>query len=105
MEFKEGATIGEMYGPAMEIQTKEEADAYLESLVQWAMTRWGKSREEATAAEKSNLGYYSGYYDNETAQRVMRLFDCAHPIFGTTRPTPAEALGMGFKEGVERSND
>lgn len=46
---------------------------------------------------KSNIGYLAGYHSRETAQMIFDVFDCAHPIFGTTAPTPEEA----FKKGVE----
>ncbi len=35
---------------------------------------------------KSNLGYMAGYYDSKTARKIWKLFECAHPIFGTTYP-------------------
>lgn len=74
-------TIGEKYGPAMEITDQSEADAYLEECVQHSISL-GKTRKEAEAIERGNLGYYAGYYDNETRERVERLFRCSHPIFG-----------------------
>lgn len=93
-------TIGEAYGPAMEITEQSEADAYFEKLVAESMAE-GKSRTESEAIQRSNLGYYAGYYSHETRERVERLFKCAHPVFGSIAtkgpPTPQEA----FKKGVE----
>ncbi len=97
-------TIGELYGPAMEIQTQKEADAYFEKLVsQHLAGAPGHARDYAESVQRSNLGYYAGYYSDETRQRVERLFHCAHPIFGSIAkkgpPTPEEALALGVKAG------
>lgn len=95
-------TLGDCYHPAMKCQTQEEADAWFEALVERDIRVHGLSREKAEAQERSNIGYFSGYYDNETAQRVFRLFRCAHPIFGTARPTADEALNMGKQLGERK---
>jgi hypothetical protein len=90
-------TIGDKYGPAMEITEQAEADAYFEECVQHCMS-FGKTREEAESIERQNLGYYAGYYDNDTRLRVERLFRCAHPVFGQAAkgtPTAEEAFEMG----------
>ena len=98
-------TIGEAYGPAMEITTEEEAAKYFELLVERCM-RFGKSREQAEEIQKANLGYYAGYYSNEIRARVEQLFNCAHPIFGPIaqgKPTPEEAFRMG-QECAEKNS-
>jgi hypothetical protein len=91
-------SIGDKYGPAMEMTAQEEADAYFEECVQHTMG-FDKSREEAERIERESLGYYAGYYDAETRERVERLFKCAHPIFGSIAvkgyPTAEEALNLG----------
>ena len=91
-------SISKKYGPAMEITDQEAADAYFEACIQHTMG-WGKSREEAEAKERANLGYYAGYYDAETRERVERLFRCAHPVFGAIaekgQPIAEEALKLG----------
>jgi hypothetical protein len=96
---KDTTTIGDMYHPAMAITDQAEADAYFERLVEYSMREWGKSREEAEQTQKSNLGYFAGYYDSETRERVERLFHCSHPVFGSIAekgaPTPEEALEAG----------
>jgi len=76
------ATLGEKYGPAMKITSQEEADAYFAQCVAHMMS-FGYSREEAERIERSNLGYWAGYFDHETRGRVERLFRCAHPVFGS----------------------
>lgn len=92
-------TIGEKYDPAMKITDQFEANAYFEDCVEHTMRVAEMSREEAEQVERTNLGYYAGYYDNATRERVERLFRCAHPMFGAIAekgpPTPEEAFEMG----------
>jgi len=99
--MKKEMTIGEKYSPAMEIKTQKEADAYFEKCVQHNMG-FGNTREEAEKVERCNLGYFAGYYDVETRERVERLFGAVHPIFGSaSNPiTPEEAFEKG-KELVQ----
>ncbi len=97
--MKDKITLGEKYGPAMEIRDQAAADAYFEECVQHCMSRHKLARLAAQNAERSNLGYYAGYYDNETRARVERLFKCSHPVFGgiaeNGSPTPEEAFNAG----------
>lgn len=79
-------TAGAIYGPAMEIQTAEEAAQYLKELVTYHAQKWNLSLEQAEINVRGNLGYYAGYYNAETFDRVMKLFGAAHPIFGTQYP-------------------
>jgi hypothetical protein len=94
-------TTGQKYGPAMEIESHWEADAYFEALVDHQIRCFHKSREEAEAIERNNLGYFAGYYSNEVRERVERLFGCVHPYFGSIAqngpPTPEQAFKMGGK--------
>lgn len=95
--MKREITIGEKYGPAMKITDQAEADKYFEECVQHMMS-FGKSRAEAESIERKNLGYYAGYYDRETRERVEQLFSCVHPIFGKATDgvlTAGEALAAG----------
>lgn len=82
--MKHEATLRQKYGPAMRITDQEAADLYFEELVQQNMG-WGHTREEAEKIERSNLGYWAGYYDNDTRRRVEKLFRCEHPVFGSNR--------------------
>lgn len=105
MPLKDDITMGEKYDPAMKIVTQEEANAYFEELVQHNMRNSEHDRAEAEAIERSNLGYYAGYYDHETRIRVEKLFSCHHPIFGSAEagePTPEEAFEMGQKMAKEK---
>lgn len=82
-KFPDRITIGEKYGPAMEIRDQAAADAYFERCVRHCMRVGMKSRLEAESIERTNLGYYAGYYDNQTRQRVEQLYHCQHPYFGS----------------------
>jgi hypothetical protein len=93
-------TIGEKYDPAMEVKTVEEARAYFERLVEHSMMH-GLSKEEAERNERINLGYYAGYYDLETRERVEWLYGAVHPIFGNQQPTAEEAFEAGLTFGKE----
>lgn len=97
-ELPENITIGGKYKPAMEIKSIEDAKKYFDILVKHCM-RHGRSKEDAVIIEKSNLGYFAGYYDGKTRKRVEGLFQCLHPIFGSIadkgETTPKEAFEMG----------
>jgi len=51
------------------------------------------------AYARQNIGYVSGYYENATRFEICRVFETAHPIFGTSNPTPEEAFELGKKLG------
>lgn len=105
-EGKEVLTYGECLRPACEkIKTREDAAQYFKAYVafiQKAIDKEGAAGKDkdAAAIAKSNLGYFAGYYDGETMERVNRLFDTAHPIFGRAFDvTPKQALEAGIKAG------
>lgn len=50
---------------------------------------------------RQNIGYVSGYYDSETRSKIQKIFETAHPIFGTSTPSGDEALKVGQKLGEE----
>lgn len=100
-------TIGDKYGPAMEITDQKEADRYWKECVEHNL-RCQKAeglkpdRAKAERIEKQNLGYFAGYYTHATRERVERLFRCAHPVFGKAtahKPTPEEAFAAGVTLG------
>jgi hypothetical protein len=97
-------TNGELYDPAMTIQTQEEASKYFNYLVDYYLEQFGGERHEAERIIKINLGYYAGYYDNETRARVEKLYTCEHPYFGRIAergaPDASAALLMGLMIGL-----
>lgn len=111
-ENKTSLTIGECLAPAMEIKDQRIADQYLKDYTSYLekFTDWTIESGNAivngdfTSAEKlakTNLGYYTGYCDDEIRERVERLFGCEHPIFGKLaemgKPTGEESFQCGFQ--------
>ena len=100
IKFPDVITLGDKYGPAMVIIDPGIARAYFERCVEHNMRMTpGRTHEEAENFERSNIGYWAGYYDHATRERVEQLFNCQHPVFGKAReriPTADEALAAGF---------
>lgn len=96
-------TIKELYEPAMEIKDQEKADSYFDFLVQMLLVWEPQPRVQAESIVRSNLGYYAGYYDDVTRERVERLYKCSHPILGAIAETgeisPEQAFELGVKLG------
>lgn len=69
---------------AMTIETKEEAENYLEDYAYhiWAQGK-GIKNTEAMQIAKDNIGYFAGYYSREVRERVEKLFNAPHPILGS----------------------
>lgn len=99
MSLRKNITIGEKYGPAMEMTDQAEADGYFEACVAHCMS-FGSERAEAEEIERSNLGYYAGYYSNETRERVERLFRCKHPVFGAITEKGPPSFGQALRAGI-----
>jgi hypothetical protein len=83
---KDTLTYGEALSPAMKISDQKDADqykaayiAFTEKYLKNGVNEDGKTAEEIVNV---NLGYFAGYYDDETRMRVERLFKTKHPIFG-----------------------
>jgi len=110
-ENKTPMTYGECLGPAMEITDPEDAKQYLAEYVSYIQTALDKEpRDDDMTAEqiaKTNLGYFAGYYSNETRERVEELFMCSHPVFGSIKnngsPTPEQAFNMGKDQAKKQS--
>lgn len=110
---KEILTYGEALGPAMKITDPEDAKQYLKEYVAYQEIMLIKEpRNDGMTAEqmcKINLGYYAGYYDNETRARVERLFNCSHPIFGSIetngQPSTEKALSKGQQMAADSKNN
>ncbi|MFH0981855.1 MAG: hypothetical protein V2A79_09980 [Planctomycetota bacterium] len=100
MELPDKMTYEECYGPAMEITEQQTADDYFAALVRRCMRlNPRRTREKVEAIERTNLGYYAGYYPHETRLRVERLFRCVHPFLGPASDhvwTAEEAFEAGM---------
>jgi len=104
-ENKETLTFGECLGPAMEITDLEDAQQYLEEYVKYTQKFLDKEpRDDDMTAEdicKVNLGYYAGYYSNETRKRVEEIFTCSHPVFGSIKNNGSPTAERAFQAGVD----
>jgi hypothetical protein len=85
--------------------TKEEATAMLEEGTNEIALEHHWPLAKARDALRHDIGYFAGYYDHATADRVYEMYDTDHPVFGRTHPTPAVAFRMGLEMGsVEFKN-
>lgn len=85
-----------------EAEAREFWDAYVAYLSRPDAELCGKTPEAVAA---SNIGYLMGYYSPEERQRVYGLFPgVAHPIFGRSEPTAAEAFAAGVAGASERTD-
>lgn len=105
----ENATIGELYDPAIKIAEsgdKEKAKEYLKALIKHCVKMSAIERPqdnvdevEATRIVNSNLGYWAGYYQKGTIEKVHEVFGSVHPVFGSETPTTTEAFNKGLELG------
>jgi hypothetical protein len=49
-----------------------------------------------------NIGYLSGYYSSQEADRIRDWFKVQHPIFGLSSPSPEEAFAKGLEIGQSK---
>jgi hypothetical protein len=82
-----------------EVNSIEQGRAVIEQEVQDRVNLLGTDETAARDILRSNIGYNTGYGDNELGDKVMEFYECEHPIFGKTHPTPEEALRMGIELG------
>lgn len=68
-------TIGEKYGPLMDMTTEQEVVDYFEQCVEhtWMNYRDIDGYGHAVQMEMANISLYVGYYERETRNRVMTL--------------------------------
>jgi hypothetical protein len=48
---------------------------------------------------KNIVGYNAVNFGKNQAELLWQLFDCKHPVFGTTYPNPSEAFELGMRMG------
>jgi hypothetical protein len=96
-EGKKVLSYSEIGEPAMKIKQRDEASQYINDYIEWIITNFQKSEDEATDIAKSNLGYWSGYYSHDERLDFQEIFGIEHPIFGSKTPTAKEAFEMGVK--------
>jgi len=101
-------TYGQVLDPAMKITKSDDAMQYLNSYIEYLVPYVIENNkdkdenfiyDESVRIAKHNLGYYAGYYDNETRKRVEKLFNCTHPIFGSIEKNGAPSAEHAFELG------
>lgn len=97
-------SISDTYAPALHIMEQPRADRYFDACVRHRMEQSGVDRSQAERIERTNIGYYAGYADHATRERVERLFKTEHPYLGRAAETgpipPALALRLGQLQGT-----
>ena len=55
--------------------------------------------EEALNIARSNLGYFAGYYDRKTYDRINKAYGAIHPVFKTNpfKITPEEIYRISLE--------
>jgi ferric iron reductase protein FhuF len=92
-------TQAEMIKLALKAGTKERARELVDQQVSEMVDVLQYAEPEARRITLVNIGYYTGYLDHETADKIMDLFETEHPIFGRTHPSPEEAFRLGRELG------
>lgn len=104
-----GKTYVEQFDEALACKDRQEAGIWLAKEIRRYWIEFNKPMTEAESIIKQNLGYMAGYYDHDTAQKINRLFDATHPIFGTAsyhqELTPRDALEAGIEFAVRERGD
>ena len=83
------------YRTVCEAKTKKEMLAAFDTVLNEIVAEHGGTKEKHRPAQLSNVGYFAGYYDADTYQRVHEWLGTAHPIFGRSYPTPQKAMAAG----------
>lgn len=99
-------TYGEQFKSAIACKTKDDARIWLDEEIAQYQREYKMPAQEAKKVILSNLGYMAGYYDQETATKVLELFGAAHPILGTDYfgKDPMIAFAAGGKR-AEQANE
>ncbi len=82
---KEIMTYHESLRPAMQITEQDDADQYFNHYVEYMRRQLPaltvlKRGMDAEQVCRMNLNYFCRYYDEETQDRVMMLFDCRYSL-------------------------
>ena len=90
----------------MSFKWKNQEYKLLDEIIDTALTLKGEEQKEFVKAycamgvyARSNIGYFSGYYESVKRLEICKVFETTHPIFGTSTTTPEEAFEMGKKWG------
>ena len=100
---KEYKTFGELFNLALKLAKENpvEANEWLVEYIGYIAHENTCDFEKASRIAKSNLGYFAGYYDQETCDIIYKTYQCSHPIFGDKpfEVDPEEAYKKGLEMG------
>ena len=98
-------TMGELFNKALAIAKSGNSTgiqfpfikAYAENIYAQNSRDKVPTMEDAYKCAKSNLGYFSGYYDSKTYELINKSYNAIHPIFGGNpfNVSPEDAYQMG----------
>ena len=105
-ENKKYETMGEIFDLANSLAKegiKSKCDQFLNAYVTSILdlNESVTNYEEALNIARSNLGYFAGYYDRKTYDRINKAYSAIHPVF-KTNPfdiAPEEAYRIGLEMG------
>lgn len=105
-ENKKYETMGEIFDLANSIAKDDNKSKCEHFLIAYATSILDANEsvnnyEEALNIARSNLGYFAGYYDRKTYDRINKAYGAIHPVF-KTNPfdiAPEEAYRIGLEMG------
>ena len=86
---REMATIGDLMWGMSHCDNKEETLEFMKLY-----------RTENEYADQ-NIGYLTGYNNTIEMERLQKLFEVKHPVFGNSIPSPVAAFKAGKKIGMD----
>jgi hypothetical protein len=96
-------TWGEVANELLRCKTRGEAEQWLAEEVQRMATEYKITPSTAETNLRDSLGYFMGYYDSETAERMQKLLNLRHPFLPWIgkRPTMAGDAEKALEIGKE----
>lgn len=96
-----GYSYGMVFNAALAQETQEDAERFLRGYIEFIALFPDRSPGHTPEqVARINLGYMAGYYGDEVRQKIERLYNAEHPIFGRTSPTAEEAFQMGQQQAA-----
>ena len=91
-----GNTYGDLFRGVLAIKDEEEARLFCEGYVECLRDLGGMKEHTPVEVAKVNIGFCFGEgMAPEAVQMWVRACGASHPWFGTSIPTPEEALEQG----------
>lgn len=95
-------TMGEVFDKALYLAkvSKDNAIDFFKAYIEYILENNDEAYtfNEAEKVAKANLGYFTGYYNQEVCDIIYKTYQCSHPIFGN-KPfsvTAEEAFKKGY---------